>query len=531
MPEELAAALPNIKRLCEAMRIPILELDGYEADDIIGTIARQADEATIYHTYMVTPDKDFAQLVSPTTNIWKPGRKGAERELIGVQEVLAKWEVETPSQVIDILGLWGDSVDNIPGIPGVGEKTAKKFIAQFKSIENLLENTDQLKGKQKEKVEANKEQALTSKRLATIITDVPVTQTLDDLRKEVFDTEALSALFNEFEFRTLAKRLLGEASTSVGEESETTTTLRTLSETNHQYTLLDTEKRIAQFFAEISQVSRFCFDLETTGLNPFQCELLGIAFCWEAGTAYYLPYDQATSDQLSTLLSNQAEKVGHNLKYDLSVLHCQSIRYQGPFIDTMLIHSLIAPGQKHGMDALAESELHYQTIKLSNLAQSAASQIPTQDEDFFSTPQPNRRSKKKNKDLSMRDIPVAQLAEYACEDVDITLQLAELFLPRLEELGMKCVYHEVESPLLPVLTQIEHNGIAISQRSLAKIGTELQSKIDQLSKDIIKEAGKEFNLNSPKQLGEILFGEMQLVEKPKKTIESFRLITTLRAIK
>ncbi len=512
MPEDLSAALPNIKKLCGAMNIPVVELDGYEADDIIGTFAKTADAGGGFETFMVTPDKDFAQLVSGTTSIWKPGRKGNEKEIMGLPEVLAKWEVERPEQVIDILGLWGDAVDNIPGVPGVGEKTAKKLVAQFGSVEALLENTDKLKGKQKEKVEANKEQALLSKTLATIITDVPVTQKISDFVRKDLNQEELSTLFGEWEFRTLAKRLLGEEViiSSATQNDVPAVEMKTLSDFPYTYTLIESAEQASKLFLDLKAQDRFCFDLETTGLNRFQADILGIAFCWEKNKAYFLPYTEDLKPALQEVFAGNAVKIGHNLKFDLSILLNHGISVAPQLLDTMLLHCLTAPGQKHGMDALAESELGYKTIKLADIAEEATA--PT--DDLFGEATPK---KKKSKELDMTSIPLASLSKYACEDVDITWQLAEKLSPQLTELGMQELYETVEAPLLNVLTEIEMEGISISQSSLATISTQLQKKIETLSESITTAAGREFNLKSPKQLGDILFGEMKLVEKPKKT--------------
>ena len=514
MPEDLSAALPNIKKLCAAMNIPVIELDGYEADDIIGTFAKMADLDGNFETFMVTPDKDFAQLVSGTTSMWKPGRKGAEREILDLPEILAKWEIEAPEQVIDILALWGDAVDNIPGVPGVGEKTAKKLVAQFGSVENLLENTDQLKGKQKENVENNKEQALMSKTLAAIITDVPVTQSLSEFKRQEPNTEELTTLFGEWEFRTLAKRILGKAAPAISEASddEPAPVLKTLADFPHQYTLIETAEQETKLFSSLGEQDRYCFDLETTGLNRFEAQILGIAFCWKQGEAYYLPYREELQEPLQALFNTSATKIGHNLKFDLSILLNHGLTVAPNLLDTMLVHALVAPGQKHGMDALAETELGYQTIKLTDLPQETSSD----NGDLFAEAAP-KKSTKKSKEIDMRAIPQSVLAEYACEDVDITWQLAEKLEPELEKFGMKDLYHNTEAPLLSVLTEIEMEGISISEESLAKIRVELQDKIDTLTTSITKAAGREFNIKSPKQLGEILFGEMELVEKPKKT--------------
>lgn len=521
MPEELAYALPRIKELCGAMNIPILENDGYEADDIIGTLTKVADADGSFQSYMVTPDKDFAQLVSERTFMWKPGRKGAEREVLGIDEIRKQWEVDEPGQVIDILGLWGDSVDNIPGVPGIGEKTAKKLVKQYGSVEGLLQNISDLKGKQKEKVEENQEQARLSKELATIITDAPVTETLNDLMRKEMDKEALMSLFSEWEFRTLSKRLLGEevavGGASSDEEDGAPVSYKTLKEVPHNYILVETDEQAAEFYETIKAADTFCFDIETTGLNRFSARILGIAFCAEKGKAYYVPYGAQQKESLRTLFNSEAVKIGHNLKFDLGILLNHGIPVTGKLVDTMLIHSLISPGQKHGMDALAETLLGYQTIKLSELAELSSESQSS--EDLFSLAEtsaaPSKKGKKK--EIAMNEIPLPLLAEYACEDVDITWQLAETLLPQLKEHEMEELYEEVEAPLLNVLTEIEMTGISLSQRSLIKIGERLERQIDKLSNEITEAAGQEFNLNSPKQLGEILFGEMKLVEKPKKT--------------
>jgi len=517
MPEDLSEALPNIKKLCGAMNIPVIEQDGFEADDIIGTFAKIADADGDFDTFMVTPDKDFAQLVSKSCSIWKPGRKGDDPEVMGLSEILTKWEIEKPEQVIDILALWGDSVDNIPGVPGVGEKTAKKLVGLYGSVEGLYENTDQLKGKQKEKVEDNKEQAFMSKTLAAIITDVPVTQSLSDLEKKEIDKEALSTLFSEFEFRTLAKRLLGKVPPITVAEDKSSTPLKKLAEIPHTYTLIKSPAEAQDLFSKLKAQDRFCFDLETTELNRFNAKILGIAFCWEKHTAYFLPYSKDYQEDLQSVFSSDATKIGHNLKFDLSILLNHGISVAPQLLDTMLVHSLTAPAQKHGLDALAETELGYETIKLHDLAEKVEQANQQPETDLFGINSEEPKKKRKNKNLDIASIPLDILAEYACEDADITWQLAEKLEPQLDEVGMKKLYETIEAPLLTVLTEIEMEGISISEDSLSKISISLEEKIKELSSKITKTAGREFNLNSPKQLGEILFGEMQLVEKPKKT--------------
>jgi len=517
MPEELAAAIPHVKRLCRAFQIPVLEKDGFEADDLIGTLAKRA-ESDGFETYMVTPDKDFAQLISATTFMWKPGRKGNDHEVVGLPELSSIWGVKQPEQIIDLLGMMGDSVDNIPGIPGIGPKTAQKLIAEFGSLEALLANTDKLKGKQKEKVIENADLARLSKDLATIIVDAPIEVTWDDLVLSPRENDAVKDLFTEFEFRTLTKRLFGnvaEASSPIANDKEDTPTLqetfKTLSEVPHSYHLADTPEKQAQLFELLTAQKHFCFDTETTGLDRFEARLLGIAFSWKSGDAWYLPYSDAIKPALEKILSGPAEKIGHNLKYDLCVLQRHSIGTSGPYFDTMLAHALVHPEQRHSMDYLAESMLGYSPIKLADIAtQTEAEGDP---DDLFA----HAAKKKASKELDIAAIPLETLAEYAAEDADVTWQLSELLRPQLNKAGQASIFADLESPLLPVLVRMEMEGIAIDTKSLAEISISLETRIDELSKTISEQAGRPFNLNSPKQLGEILFNDLKLIDKPKKT--------------
>ena len=523
MPEELAAAIPHVKRLCQAFHIPMLEIDGYEADDLIGTLAKRAD-AEGFDTYMVTPDKDFAQLLSDHIFMWKPGRKGTDHEVIGVPQLPEIWGVKEPHEIIDLLGLMGDSVDNIPGVPGIGPKTAQKLIAEFGSIENLLANTAKLKGKQKENLETYADQARLSKDLATIIVDAPIEVSWEDLTLSPRDDDAVKALFTEFEFRTLTKRLFGDAgsdkagSDAPGRTDATPTagsetlfdTFKTAAEVPHTYHLADTAEKRAELFAELSKQTSFCFDIETTALNRFEAKLLGVAFSWKAHEAWYLPYSDSLRSPLSDLLSAPAEKIGHNLKYDLSVLHHHGIEVAGPFFDTMLAHALVHPDQRHTMDYLSETMLGYTPIKLADIA-SAAKPDPAAQDDLFA----HAETKKASKDLDITAIPLATLAEYAAEDADVTWQLAEKLRPLLD--GQEHVFRDIECPLLPVLVRMEMEGIALDPDALVEIGGQLQQRIDELTASIAAHAGRPFNLNSPKQLGEILFSELNLAEKAKKT--------------
>ncbi len=509
MPEELAFAIPKIKEMCQAFHIPVIEMDGYEADDIIGTLAHQAEQAGGIETFMVTPDKDFAQLVSERTYIWKPGRQGADHEVIGVPEVLSKWEIKDAKQVIDILALWGDASDNIPGIPGIGEKTAKKLMAQYDSVEGLLENTDQLKGKQKENVINFGEQGLLSKELATIILDVPVEQSINDLQRQEPNTERLKELFETWEFRTLTKRLLGsDEDLEKGPTAPIFESLKTISDTKHQYRFAQSDDEIKTLLGELQTADAFCFDVETTSLNRFEAKLLGIAFSTNQHTGWYVLAEHL--EKFRDVLISSTLKIGHNLKYDLHILRSHSVTVEGPFFDTMLAHQLTSPEQKHTMDYLAESMLAYSPIKLTDLF----AQSQDAEEDLFSAA---AKKQAKQEDLDASQIAPEKLAEYAAEDADITFQLYTLLKDQLKEQSLDDIYEKIEAPLLPVLVEIEAEGIKVDQEILNEVGEQLTSRISQLTQDIENAAGRSFNLNSPKQLGEILFGEMKLVEKPKKT--------------
>jgi DNA polymerase-1 len=536
MPEELATAIPHVKRLCQAFHLPLLEIDGYEADDLIGTLAKRA-EAEGFETYMVTPDKDFAQLISDRTFMWKPGRKGDEHEVIGLAKLPEIWGVQNPHEIIDLLGLMGDSVDNIPGVPGIGPKTAQKLIAEFHSVENLLANTAKLKGKQKENLETYADQALLSKDLATIIIDAPIDVSWEDLVVSPRDDQAIKDLFTEFEFRSLTKRLFGEnkddrrasevgsdapgrpersptAGTPGGPESPTLfDSFKTIREVSHSYHLADTPEKQAELFALLSQQKSFCFDIETTGLDRFEAKLLGVAFSWQAHEAWYLPISElpSTISNLRAALTGPAEKIGHNLKYDLSVLHHHGIEVAGPFFDTMLAHALVHPDQRHTMDYLSESMLGYSPIKLAEIANPQSTIAHQQSDDLFAFAE----VKKASKNLDISAIPLATLAEYAAEDADVTWQLAEKLRPLLD--GQRHVFQDIECPLLPVLVRMEMEGIAIDPAALVEVGGQLQQRIDELTKSIAVHAGRPFNLNSPKQLGEILFNELGLADKAKKT--------------
>ena len=526
MPEELSDAIPHVKRLCRAFHIPVLEMDGFEADDIIGTLVLKADEDTGFESYMVTPDKDFAQLLSPTCFMWRPGRKGTDHEIIGLPQLPEVWGVNQPGEIIDLLGLMGDASDNIPGVPGIGPKTAQKLIAEFGSVENLLANTAKLKGKQKENIEQHKEQAILSKELATIIRDVPIQATWDDLILSDRNEEELKALFNEFEFRTFTKRLFGESAAAPlpvpqGDLFATPVqptlfeTFKTIADVPHTYHLADNQDLQDQLFTELAAQKSFCFDIETTGLNRFTSKLLGIAFSWKKHEGWYLPLLDLASllPRLKTVLASDAEKIGHNLKFDLSLLLQHDIEVSGPFFDTFLVDALVAPERRHSMDYLSETLLGYTPVKLADIAQPATPEAEPQSLDLFAHAQKSRASK----ELDVTAIPLAVLAEYAAEDADVTFQIAQALRPLLAASGQETVLKTIEGPLLPVLVGMEMEGIATDPSALSTIGKELQIQIDDLAKSIQSHAGRAFNIGSPKQLGEILFNELGLADKAKKT--------------
>lgn len=518
MPEDIRNALPYIKKIIEAFNIPILLKEGYEADDIIGTIAKEAERQG-YITYMMTPDKDFGQLVSENIFMFKPGRSGKPSEIWGVKEVCEKFEVKDPLQVIDILGLWGDAVDNIPGIPGIGEKTSKILIGKYGSVEGLIAHADELKGKQKENVINFAEQGLMSKKLATIILDVPIEYSFEELIVEEPDEEKITELFAELEFRNLAQRVLGKEIQikpvaqvggqmdlfgNVQEVEETKeieeVELKDISKIKHQYHFVQTKEQRAELIEQLKKQSSFCFDTETTGLNPFEAEIVGLSIAYQEHEAYYIPFPEKKEDAL--LIFNEFKPVfeneriaksGHNIKYDLSVLLGYGIHLKGELFDTMIAHYLIQPDMRHNMDLLAEAYLGYKPVSIETLI-----------------------GKKGKKQMSMRDVPQENIVEYACEDADVTLQLKNLFEPQMNPI-LKKLMEEIETPLIPVLAAMEKEGINLDVEALKSFSKELEELIHKLEKEITEMAGEEFNIDSPKQLGEILFEKMKIVEKAKKT--------------
>ena len=530
-PEAISIAVPYIQAILKSMHIPVVEMAGYEADDIIGTLAKQAEKEG-FQTFMVTPDKDFAQLVSENIFMYRPARMGNGIEIWGIPEVQAKFEIERPEQVIDYLGMMGDAVDNIPGLPGVGDKTAKKFLKEYGSMEGLLANTDQLKGKMKEKVEANKELGLLSKELAKILLDVPVTFQAEAYELSDPDFPAVGAIFDDLEFRRMKEniqKIFGQEVTSDSSKDTSalpkkTATLDTgqmdlfsagggntdqavisskkdLSNTSHHYQFVNTPIGIDLLVKKLLQQSSVCFDTETTSLNALQAELVGIAFSWEAGTGYYVSVPQevekaaAIIDQLHPFFENcQIEKIGHNLKYDLKVLSNYQLKVAGPLYDTLIAHYLINPDRRHSMDILASTYLQYEPQSITELI-----------------------GKKGKNQGSMRDVPLDKQTEYAVEDADITLQLKQFFDQELAAAENGKLFQEVELPLVEVLTAMEQEGINLNTTFLKEFESELTQDIERLEKSIFEQAGEEFNLASPKQLGPILFEKLKLVDKPKKT--------------
>lgn len=532
MPEDLSAALPHVRRMIEAFNIPVLICDGYEADDIIGTLVRKAEKKD-FESYMVTSDKDFGQLVGPKTFIYKPSRSGEGVEVLGLPETLQKWGITKPEQVIDVLALWGDASDNIPGVEGIGEKTATKLVAQYGTVENLLTHTAELKGKLKENLEKFRDQALLSKRLATINCDTPCTRNLEELTLRAPNDDAVKALFVEFEFNSLGRRLYGEdfkagrgfqsqsaAAKPVEEavqefvlESESdavapveapapvAVNYKTITDVPHEYHLVTDAKERAKLVKKLNGLKSFCFDIETTSLNVREARLIGMAFSFEAHTGYYVTVPaeekEATGiiEEFRGVLENEAiEKVGHNLKYDLSVMKCNGVTVRGKLFDTMIAHSLIEPDMRHGMDYMSEVYLGYTPISITKLIGPAGSQ-------------------QKN----MADIAPELVGEYSAEDADVTWQLRAKLEPLLKQRGQERVFYEVESPLLPVLVDMEFEGVRIDASALAEFAQQLSKEMADHEGTIYQLAGTKFNLNSPRQLGQILFDVLKIAGAPKKT--------------
>ncbi|MGN6178671.1 MAG: DNA polymerase I [Mucilaginibacter sp.] len=529
MPEDLSKAIPYIYRVILGFNIPLITSDGYEADDIIGTLAKKAEKQG-YEVYCMTPDKDFAQLVSPNIKIYKPARMGNDMEILGVKEVCAKWEIEHVEQVIDILGLWGDAVDGIPGIPGVGEKTAKTLIKQYGSMENIFEHTHELKGKLKENMEQFREQGLMSKRLATINLNVPVE--LDEAGLEMCSPskDLLEPLFAELEFRTLGKRVFGD-DFSVTEmkavsiqtdlfgnpvatgrttmtvditdiaEPEATSAGKNIDNVPHEYHLADTAETRAKLINALKQQSSFCFDTETTGTDANFCELVGLSFSIKANEGWYVPIpaDQTEAQKIVTEFKEVMEdasisKIGQNLKFDILMLKWYGVQVKGSLFDTMMAHYILDPDTRHGMDVLSENYLGYKPVSITTLI----------------------GPKGKNQG-NMRDVEIEKIKDYAAEDADITLQLKEVFEPKLKQVEAEKLIHEIEHPLIYVLADMEYEGVRIDDRTLSDFSKELEVDIAKLEKTVYEKAGVRFNIASPKQLGEVLFEKLMLDPKAKKT--------------
>ena len=515
-PEPILVAIPYIKEILEGMKIPILEKEGFEADDIIGTVAKDAEENN-FKVYMVTPDKDFAQLVSHNIFLCKPARMGNSMEIWGVDEVKDKFEVESPDQVIDYLGMMGDSVDNIPGLPGVGDKTAKKFIKQYGSLENLLQNAHEVTGKLGEKIIENKELGVLSKKLAKIILDVPIDYNLDEFKLSDPDKEIVLKVFDELEFRRIKEtffKIFGTNSSQLEEKdaevvqgdlfSETynlESNKDSLNDSKSIYQRIESFEELKLLVEKMMKQEIVAFDTETEGLNALETDIVGISFSWQKGIGYYLPIknNKSVHEKSFEILkpffeSTEIIKVGHNIKFDIQVLHKYNVKVSSPIYDTMVAHYLINPDMRHNLDTLSESYLNYSPISIESLI-----------------------GKKGKNQISMRDVSIDKITDYASEDADITLQLKSVFDKEIEVNNLDKIFYDIEIPMINVLSEMETEGIKIDTSYLEKLDKEFEEDLEKLKKEIFKKSGEEFNLNSPKQLGEILFDKLKLVSKPKKT--------------
>lgn len=515
-PEDIKASVPIIKDMLRAFNIPVIEAEGYEADDVIGTLAVKAAEAGVT-TYMLTPDKDYGQLIRPNVYMYRPRHGNAGYEIMGEKEVEAKYGISSPLQVIDLLGLMGDSSDNIPGCPGVGEKTAAKLINEFGSIENLLENTDKLKGSIKKKVEENREQIVFSKFLATIKTDVPIPLDLDALAVADPDEDELRKIFDELEFKSFANKFLKktenkqksdntqldlfEENTGESTGSAEFSSFESLKTTPHDYQLIDTEDDLHRIYDYFITKEILSLDTETTSMNAIDAELVGLSFAVKENEAFYVPVP-ANREEAQRIVNifkpiyenDKIVKVGQNIKYDLEVLANYDVTLAGPMFDTMIAHYLIQPELRHNMDYMAEVYLNYKTIHIDELIG------------------PKGKNQK-----NMRDLTPTEVYEYAAEDADITLKLKNKLEPELKKYGAERLFHEIEMPLMPVLAEMEMNGVRIDTRSLAETSNILTARMEELERRIYELAGERFNIASPRQVGDILFGKLKIIEKPKKT--------------
>ena len=514
-PEDIRASVPIIKQIISAMHIPVLQVDGFEADDVIGTLATKAGKAGIT-TYMLTPDKDYGQLVSDNVFMFRP-RHGGGYETMGPAEVCQKYDLSSTSQVIDLLALMGDSADNFPGCPGVGPKTATKLIAQFGSIDNMLANSSQIKGKLREKVEGAVDDIRMSKFLATIRTDVPIDLNLDQLKVEEPDTAKLAEIFTELEFKSLLDKfvkkpqpqpkvanmqldLFAENPTNDAVAPEISS-FESLKTTPHEYQLVETEEDARRLFDFFVTKSILSLDTETTSVSPIDAELVGLSFAVEEGKAFYvaIPAEREKAERIVNIFkplyeSTQILKIGQNIKYDMEVLMNYGVRLAAPMFDTMIAHYVLQPEQKHNMDILAETLLGYQTIHIDELIG------------------PKGKSQK-----NMRSLSPADICDYAAEDADVTLRLYNVLKPRLKEADVEDLFYNIEMPLVPVLAEMETNGVLLDTDALAETSKVLTSRMTQIEQEIYELAGHQFNIASPKQVGEVLFGEMKIVDKPKKT--------------
>lgn len=527
-PEDLLAALPDIKRIIEGFNIPVVEVDGYEADDVIGTLAWQAGDAG-YEVFMVTPDKDYGQLVRANVKIWKPPYQGSKEEIMGPEEVCAKWQIKDVHQVIDILGLMGDAVDNIPGIAGVGEKTAMKLLAEYHSLENVLDNADKIGGKMGEKIKAGRENALLSKQLATIITDVPVTFHEEDFSLKGPDKEKLSVVFNELEFKTLGKRIFGEtAETPVKGRVQQTDLFgqvvenvpaeaplpvaeepvvdvyraeKNINNTPHHYQLAQTQAELNALLDVLMQHPEISFDTETTGTDANAADIVGMSFSVKSGEGWYVPTPPDREGAIRVIRTfvplferEDVTFIGQNIKYDLIVLKWYGFSVKGKLFDTMLAHYLIEPEGRRGMDQLSAQYLGYEPVHIEELI-----------------------GKKGKGQGNMRDVELDKIKDYAAEDADITLQLKEKFAPLLTQRKVENVFYDIETPLVKVLTDMEYEGVKLDINVLQEYSRELEKEAARAEESVYAQAGVRFNLASPKQLGEVLFEKLQLDPKAKKT--------------
>ena len=515
-PEPILVAIPYIKKILGGMKIPILEKEGFEADDIIGTVAKDAEENN-FKVYMVTPDKDFAQLVSNNIFLCKPARMGNSMEIWGIDEVKDKFEVQSPDQVIDYLGMMGDSVDNIPGLPGVGDKTAKKFIKQYGSLENLLQNAHEVTGKLGEKILENKELGVLSKKLAKIILDVPIDYNLDEFKLSDPDKDIVLKVFDELEFRRIKEtffKIFGTNSSKLEEKgaevvqgdlfSETynlDSNKENLNDSKSIYQIIESFEELKLLVEKMMEQEIVAFDTETEGLNALETNIVGISFSWRKGIGYYLPiknnksvYEKSFEILKPFFESTKIIKVGHNIKFDIQVLLKYNVKVSSPIYDTMVAHYLINPDMRHNLDTLSESYLNYSPISIESLI-----------------------GKKGKNQISMRDVSIDKIKNYASEDADITLRLKGVFDKEIEVNNLSKIFYDIEIPLINVLSEMEAEGIKIDTSYLKKLDKEFEDDLEKLKKEIFKKCGEKFNLNSPKQLGEILFDKLKLVSKPKKT--------------